>query len=239
MTPEQREAALRLAATLDSRMSADPEGDEEAAALLRELAAEPVQEATPADKAVYSAIAENYAAPQQRKPAQEPVDYIRLIRADFEQRKRAQGYSYTALTLLPSGAYLATDVQEAWEAEKRKYAAPQQRQPDKAAQDDAYYCGRRDEEQAWASRFANLSEMLKQSDERYMALLKNVADGMALRPPAPIIMQAQQQRQPLTDEQIDAIPFIVDFKAATLRDLAVELRRFARAVEKAITGEPT
>jgi hypothetical protein len=129
MTPTQRAAALRLAATLDSRMSADPEGDEEAAALLRELAAEPVQEATPADKAVYSAIAENYAAPQQRKPAQEPVDYIRLIRADFEQRKRAQGYSYTALTLLPSGAYLATDVQEAWEAEKRKYAAPQQRKP--------------------------------------------------------------------------------------------------------------
>lgn len=117
------------------------------------------------------------------------------------------------------------------------YAAPQQRQPDKAAQDDAYYCGRRDEEQAWASRFANLSEMLKQSDERYMALLKNVADGMALRPPAPIIMQAPQQRQPLTDEEIDAIPFIVDFKAATLRDLAVELRRFARAIEKAITGE--
>ncbi len=68
MTPTQRAAALRLAATLDSRMSADPEGDEEAAALLRELAAEPVQEATPADKAVYSAIAENYAAPQQRKP---------------------------------------------------------------------------------------------------------------------------------------------------------------------------
>ena len=44
MTTEQRAAALRLAATLDSRMSADPEGDEEAAALLRELAAEPVQD---------------------------------------------------------------------------------------------------------------------------------------------------------------------------------------------------
>ncbi len=44
-------------------------------------------------------------------------------------------------------------------------------------------------------------------------------------------------RKQLTDEQIDAIPFIVDFKAATLRDLAVELRRFARAIEKAITGE--
>jgi len=61
------------------------------------------------------------------------------------------------------------------------------------AQDDAYYCGRRDEEKDWASRFDNLSAMLKQSDERYMALLKNVADGMALRPPAPIIMQAPAQ----------------------------------------------
>ena len=74
MTPTQRAAAERLAEALDNLPV--PAGHvpdvDDTIALLRELAAEPVQEATPDDMKVYDAIAANYAAPQQ--PMRCPTD---------------------------------------------------------------------------------------------------------------------------------------------------------------------
>ena len=68
MNNSQRAAAERLAKALQNYGNEQ----EEAAELLRELAAEPVQEATPDDMKVYDAIAANYAAPQQ--PMRCPTD---------------------------------------------------------------------------------------------------------------------------------------------------------------------
>ena len=74
MNEEQREVAERLIVRLDTAPAPlrDPDLNDEAAELLRELAAEPVQEATPDDMKVYDAIAANYAAPQQ--PMRCPTD---------------------------------------------------------------------------------------------------------------------------------------------------------------------
>jgi hypothetical protein len=54
-------------------------------------------------------------------PSGEPAQ----IRADFEQRMAGTGASPSALSRLKSGEYLSPSIQQAWAAEKRKYASPQ------------------------------------------------------------------------------------------------------------------
>ncbi len=47
---------------------------------------------------------------------------------------------------------------------------------------DAVRSARADEAHCWASRVDTLAAQLRDSDTRYMALLKAVADGMAMQP---------------------------------------------------------
>ncbi len=60
-------------------------------------------------------------APAASVPSGEPAQ----IRSDFEQRMVGTGASPSPLSRLKSGEYLSPSIQQAWEAEKRKYTTPQ------------------------------------------------------------------------------------------------------------------
>ena len=65
--------------------------------------------------------------PEKQMTLPEPVATV--MRSDFETRMIGCGASITALSRLKSGEYLSPSIDAAWEAEKRKYAAPPQQKP--------------------------------------------------------------------------------------------------------------
>ena len=120
-------------------------------------------------------------------------------------------------------------------AEKRLDAALAAAPTPQAEPDEAERWARRDEERQWRERYEIMSLQLRQADDRYMALLKQVADGVSLLQPPPMILMAA----PTPPEQAVAIRQAVlaerercakmcddlwDQGAFSLKDAAAEIR---------------
>jgi hypothetical protein len=54
--------------------------------------------------------------------------------------------------------------------------------------EDAVRSARADEAHCWANRVDGLAAQLREVDARYMALLKAVADGVAMQPPRAVML---------------------------------------------------
>jgi hypothetical protein len=57
---------------------------------------------------------------------------------------------------------------------------------------DAVRSARADEAQCWAGRVDVLTAQLRAMDERYMALVKAVADGIAMQPTRHVVLASDQ-----------------------------------------------
>ena len=103
------------------------------------------------------------------------------------------------------------------------------------ALDDAFDRGRWQAERDWQQRVEPITKEAQAYREAYFKLLETVSKVKAMEPGCPVFLATPPQdsptRRPLTDEEIDKLPWCPSYENPMT--LAEGLRYFARAVERA------